>query len=185
MKAAPGCPLEKSVRTVGRRNFTRASLASLLAFAAASVSGAPLVQPETPRSASKRRVVIKQGLPGRPALELTLVEVTYPPGAGSPTHLHAQGVAAFVVAGAVISQVDDAPEKTFRAGEAWWEPPGAIHRVSRNASSAEPATLLAIYIAPKGATAADLMQPIAMAMNDDAYSGTGSAAISASGMEET
>jgi quercetin dioxygenase-like cupin family protein len=67
---------------------------------------------------------------------------------------------AFVVAGAIASKVGDGPERTFRAGEAWWEPPGAIHRVSRNASRTEPATLLAIYIAPLGATAADLMKPI-------------------------
>jgi hypothetical protein len=40
------------------------------------------------------------------------------------------------------------------------EPPGAIHRVSRNASWTEPATLLAIYVAPRGATATDLMKPI-------------------------
>jgi quercetin dioxygenase-like cupin family protein len=148
------------MRTLDRRNFTRASFASLLALAAVSVSGEPLAQLETPRSTSKRRVVIKQDLRGRPARELTLVEVTYPPGTGSPMHLHSHGVAAFVVAGAVISQVNDGPEQTFRAGEAWWEPPGAIHRVSRNASSAEPAILLAIYVAPKGATVADLMQPV-------------------------
>jgi Cupin domain len=54
----------------------------------------------------------------------------------------------------------DGTEQTFHAGDAWWEPPGAIHRVSRNASSTEPATLLAIYVAPKSATADDLMKPI-------------------------
>jgi hypothetical protein len=48
----------------------------------------------------------------------------------------------------------------FRAGEAWWEPAGTIHRVSRNASAAAPATLLAIYIARPGATPEDLMKPI-------------------------
>jgi hypothetical protein len=37
---------------------------------------------------------------------------------------------------------------------------GAVHRVSRNASSTQTARLLAIYIAPAAATAADLMQPI-------------------------
>ena len=42
----------------------------------------------------------------------------------------------------------------------WADEPGAIHRVSRNASPTEPATLLAIYLAPRGATAADLMKPI-------------------------
>jgi quercetin dioxygenase-like cupin family protein len=104
--------------------------------------------------------VIKQELPGEPARDLMLIEVTYPPGTGSPPHLHANGVMAFVVSGTIASKVGDAPEQTFGAGSAWWEPPGAVHRVSRNASSTEPAKLLAIYIAPKGATAADLMKPM-------------------------
>jgi quercetin dioxygenase-like cupin family protein len=65
-----------------------------------------------------------------------------------------------VVAGSIASQVGDGPEQTYHAGQAWWEPPGAVHRVSRNASATEPATLLAIYIAPRAATAADLIKPI-------------------------
>jgi quercetin dioxygenase-like cupin family protein len=88
------------------------------------------------------------------------VEVTYPPGAGSAAHLHANGVMAFVVSGTIVSKVGDAPEQTFKTGAAWWEPPGALHRVSRNASSTEPATLLAVYIAPKGVKEASLMAPI-------------------------
>jgi quercetin dioxygenase-like cupin family protein len=79
---------------------------------------------------STRRDVIKQRLPGEPLRELTLVEVVYPPGAGSPPHLHANGVMAFVVSGSVVSKVGQEPERTFYAGEAWWEPPGAVHRVS-------------------------------------------------------
>jgi quercetin dioxygenase-like cupin family protein len=79
---------------------------------------------------------------------------------GSPPHLHANGVMAFVVSGTIVSKVGEEAEQTFHAGDAWWEPPGAIHRISRNASSTEPATLLAIYVAPKGATAGDLMKPI-------------------------
>ena len=67
---------------------------------------------------------------------------------------------AFVVSGSIASKVGDGPEQTYRAGEAWWEPVGAIHRVSRNASTTEPATLLAIYIALTGATADQLMKPM-------------------------
>jgi quercetin dioxygenase-like cupin family protein len=67
---------------------------------------------------------------------------------------------AYVVSGAIASKVGDEPEMVFHAGEAWWEPSGAIHRVSRNASLTEPATLLAIYVAPKGATETDLMKPL-------------------------
>jgi quercetin dioxygenase-like cupin family protein len=144
-----------------RRNFNRASLVSLLTAAATASAGAAAAAQQEPASGSStRRDVIKQELPGEPRRDLILVEVTYPPGTGSPAHLHAKGVAAFVVSGSIASKVGDGPEQTFHAGEAWWEPPGSIHRVSRNASNAEPATLLAIYVAPKGATAAHLMKPL-------------------------
>jgi quercetin dioxygenase-like cupin family protein len=121
---------------------------------------AAFAQARTPTGSSARRQVISQALPGQPERDVTLVEVVYPPGEGSPAHLHANGVMAFVVSGAIVSQVGNAPEQTYRAGEAWWEPPGAVHRVSRNASATEPATLLAIYIAPRGTAPADLMKPL-------------------------
>ena len=34
----------------------------------------------------------------------------------------------------------------YRAGEAWFENPGAHHRVSANASKTKPARLLAVFI---------------------------------------
>ena len=144
-----------------RRKLNHASLVSLLTAAAATSAGAAASAQQGPASGpSKRRDVSKQELPGEPPRDLILVEVTYPPGTGSPAHLHANGVAAFVVSGSIASKVGDGPEQTFHAGDAWWEPPGSIHRVSRNASTVEPATLLAIYVAPKGATAADLRKPL-------------------------
>jgi quercetin dioxygenase-like cupin family protein len=143
---------------VTRRCFNSASLLSLITTVAATLPGAVAAQPAG--SASTRREVIKQRLPGEPQRDISLVEATYPPGTGSPPHAHANGVMAFVVSGAIVSRVGDEPEQTFRAGDAWWEPEGAVHRVSRNASSTQAATLLAIYIAPKGATAVDLMKPI-------------------------
>jgi quercetin dioxygenase-like cupin family protein len=143
---------------VSRRLFNRASIAALLTAAAASLDGAALAQQAA--ATASRRDVIKQRLPGDPARDLTLVEVTYPPGTGSPPHLHANGVMAFVASGAIASKVGDGPEQTFQAGQAWWEPPGAIHRVSRNPSATESAKLLAIYVALDGATAADLMKPV-------------------------
>ncbi|HKD41832.1 MAG TPA: cupin domain-containing protein [Myxococcaceae bacterium] len=144
---------------MSRRRFNRLSLIALLG-AGSSLSGAASVLQGPTASPSSRRDVIKQQLPGEPPRELTLVEVTYPPGAGSPAHLHANGVMAFVVSGTIASKVGDELEQTFKTGDAWWEPPGAVHRMSRNASSTEPAVLLAIYIAPKGVGRANLMRPI-------------------------
>jgi quercetin dioxygenase-like cupin family protein len=144
---------------VDRRHVNHASLVFLLAAGAApALNDTTSAQPAS--VTPTRRDVIRQEIPGEPQRDLSLVEVTYPAGTGSPPHLHANGVMAFVVAGAIASKVGDGPEQIFHAGDAWWEPPGAIHRVSRNASSTEPATLLAIYVAPRGAAAADLMKPI-------------------------
>ena len=146
--------------TLTRRSFNRASLVAFLAGAGGAFLDASTSAQQRAASGQSRRDVIRQGLPGTPPRDLTLVELTYPPGVGSPAHLHADCVMAFVVSGAIASKVGDGPERTFHAGDAWWEPPGAIHRVSHNASSTETATLLAIYVAPKGATPADLMKPI-------------------------
>jgi quercetin dioxygenase-like cupin family protein len=147
-----------------RRRFGKGLLVPCLSILAAywtTTTGAAMAtQTARPAASVTRREVIRQALPGEPERDISLVEVIYPPETGSPPHLHANGVMAFVVSGLIASQVGNAPERTFRAGEAWWEPPGAVHRISRNASATDPATLLAIYIAPKGATPAELMKPI-------------------------
>jgi quercetin dioxygenase-like cupin family protein len=154
---------EEQVMTIAtsRRDFTSDALASAFAAFAVSATGA-VAYAQTPAAggASGRREVIKQQLPGEPERELILLEVTYPPGAASPPHTHAHGVMAYVLSGAIASRVNDGPEQTFHAGEAWWEPLGAVHRVSRNASATEPAALLAIFLAPKGASGAELTKPL-------------------------
>ena len=144
-------------KPISRRRFGYEFIPSLLAASAARAASA---QQPAASGPSTRRDVIEQELPGEPSRVLSLIEVTYRPGEGSPPHLHANGVMAYVVSGAIASKVGDGAEQTFHTGEAWWEPPGAIHRDSRNASLDQPATLLAIYVAPKGATAADLMKPL-------------------------
>ena len=143
---------------LSRRHINHSALISLLA--AAALVGIAAAQQHATSHVATRRDVIRQELPGEPLRDISLIEVTYPPATGSPPHLHANGVIAFVVSGTIVSKVGDGAEQTFHAGDAWWEPPGAIHRVSRNASSTEPATLLAIYVAPRSATADDLMKPI-------------------------
>ena len=68
--------------------------------------------------------------------------------ASTAAHRHAGSafIYAYVLSGAIRSQVDDEPARVYRAGEAWFENPGAHHRVSANASNTEPARLLAVFI---------------------------------------
>lgn len=92
--------------------------------------------------------VFQQAIPNAPGKSLVAVVVNYPPGAKSPSHRHAKSafIFAYVLAGAVRSQVDDQPVKVYRVGETWSESPGAHHRVSENASDTEPAQLLAVFV---------------------------------------
>ena len=81
---------------------------------------------------------------------VTVVEVSYSPGAASAAHRHPGITVAYVLEGEVRSKVGDDPEKTYSAGQVFVETPHQLHAVSRNASSTKPAKLLAVMLVPKG-----------------------------------
>ncbi len=91
----------------------------------------------------------QHALPNVPGKSLTAVVVDYAPGAASPAHKHAGSafIYAYVVSGDIESQVDDGPKRIYHAGESFFEKPGAVHRISRNASETKPAKLLAVFVA--------------------------------------
>ena len=74
--------------------------------------------------------------------------VTYPPGGRSPPHHHAKSafIYAHVLSGAIRSQVGNEPAKVYRVGEGFHEVPGSPHTISENASTSEPASLLAVFV---------------------------------------
>src|SRR5262249_47123385 len=96
--------------------------------------------------------ISSQALLNVPGKRVTIVRVTSAPGATTPSHRHAGSVIAYVTAGTIRSQLAGGPVETFKVGESFFEPPGAIHLVSENASSTEPAELIAIFVADEGAT---------------------------------
>jgi quercetin dioxygenase-like cupin family protein len=81
---------------------------------------------------------------------VTAVEVSYAPGQASPAHRHPGITIAYVLEGEIGSKIGDGPEKGYTVGQMFLETPGELHAVSRNASSTQPARLLAILLAPKG-----------------------------------
>jgi len=94
----------------------------------------------------------RQPIPNLPGKSLVAVVVDYPPGAASPAHMHAKSafIYAYVVSGSIESQVNDGPKQVLRSGESFYEPPGARHTVSRNASRTQPAKLLAVFVVDTG-----------------------------------
>ena len=87
-------------------------------------------------------------IPNIPGKSLIAVDVLYPPGGASHTHTHAKSafIYAYVVSGSVVSKVNDEPEHVYKAGESFFEEPGSLHAVSRNASKTKPAKLLAVFV---------------------------------------
>lgn len=90
----------------------------------------------------------EHAIPNIPGKTLAAVIVDYAPGGASPSHIHAKSafVFAYVVSGAIESQVNDGPTRVYRTGESFYETPGSSHPVSRNASKTEPAKLLAVFV---------------------------------------
>lgn len=82
---------------------------------------------------------------------VTAVEVKYAPGQASGPHRHPGITIAHVLEGEVVSKVGDGPETTYKVGQMWLETPNQLHAVSRNASATNPARILAILLAEKGA----------------------------------
>lgn len=79
-------------------------------------------------------------------LNAKLVEVLYGPGESSPVHSHPCAVVGYVVEGALRMRVEGSPEKTYSAGDSFYEAPNGIHAVSANASDSKPAKLIAYFI---------------------------------------
>src|SRR6201997_1629126 len=90
----------------------------------------------------------ERAIPNIPGKSLVALVVDYAPGGASLPHTHARSafILAYVVSGAIESQVNDEPRRVYRAGESWYETPGSSICVSRNASATEPAKLLAVCI---------------------------------------
>lgn len=97
---------------------------------------------------SKVTLVFDHALPNVPGKSMRGVLVEYPPGGSSAAHTHPSSafIYATVLEGAIRSQVNDGPATVYKAGQNFSENPGDRHGVSENASTTEPAKLLAVFV---------------------------------------
>lgn len=101
--------------------------------------------------AESARPLFTRELPNAPGQTFTSIYLTFPPGARAAPHRHGNAfVYAYVLDGAVRSQLDDRPAVVYRAGEGWDEAPGAHHQLTENASSVRPAHLLVVFVSHTG-----------------------------------
>src|SRR4051812_38516362 len=93
-----------------------------------------------------------------PGHNLVVVELNFAPNAAPPStaeyhplgHRHPGSVYVYVTQGAVRLGIEGQPVRVVRTGESFFEPVGAHHIVSENASAMEPARAIAVMIVPEG-----------------------------------
>jgi quercetin dioxygenase-like cupin family protein len=125
---------------------------SILGAGSAAIAIALAMPAATHDSGERVTLHFEHAIPNIQGKSLVAFIIDYAPGGASPPHVHSKSsfIFAYVVSGAIESQVNDEPKRVYRAGESWYENPGSHHRVSRNASATEPAKLLAVFVADTG-----------------------------------
>src|SRR6478736_4498117 len=108
-------------------------------------------------SLNKVEIVSSHALPNVRGKRVTVVRVTYGPGGFTPPHRHAGTVTAYITKGQIRSQLKGGPVEIFDVGQSFFEPPGAIHLVSANASNTDWAELIAVFVADEGAQLTTLL----------------------------
>ena len=114
-----------------------------------------IIEPLCADSAGSTQDVVEPigsyALPNVPGKRVTIVRVFYGPSGFTRAHRHAGSVTAYITKGEIRSQLAGGPVETFKVGQSFFEPPGAVHLVSANASNTEPAELIAVFVADEGA----------------------------------
>lgn len=127
------------IRTVARQTLQWTALAGMTLV---------LGQPALAEDAVS--VLMKHRLADMAGKEASVITVDYAPGAASDPHLHPGSVFAYVLEGAVVSQLEGEKPVTYTRGQSWYEPPKKPHVVSKNASKTEPAKLLVFLLSQEG-----------------------------------
>jgi quercetin dioxygenase-like cupin family protein len=110
-------------------------------------------------SLNKVEVISSHALADIPGKRVTAVRVIYGPGGFTPPHRHPGTVTAYITKGQIRSQLEGGPVEIFEVGQSFFEPPGAIHVVSANASNTDMAELIAVFVADEGAQLTTLIEP--------------------------
>jgi len=110
------------------------------------LAGAILLLGQTALAEDAVSVLLKERLADMAGNEGTVITVDYAPGAASDQRFHPGSVFAYVLEGAVVSQLGGQAPVTYTKGQSWYESPKIPHVVSKNASKTEPAKLLVFLL---------------------------------------
>ena len=100
--------------------------------------------------------LVAKDLPELQGKEGAMILVEYPPGASDPIHRHHPHAFVYVLEGAIVMQLRDAPEVTLSPGQTYYEGPNDVHIVGRNASNTQPAKFVVFLLKNQSAPILEL-----------------------------
>ena len=96
-------------------------------------------------------ILMTKDLADMPGKEAVSFIVDFPPGSVDPVHRHDAHAFIYVLEGSIVMGVKGGKEVTLTPGQTFYEGPGDIHTVGRNASTTKPAKFLVTMVKEKGA----------------------------------
>jgi quercetin dioxygenase-like cupin family protein len=99
---------------------------------------------------TKVTTLMKQEMEGIDGKIVRVVELNVGPGGTSPAHTHPGHIFGYVIEGEFEVGINDDPPKLYQAGEVFYEPAGAVHRVGRNPSETNSTRVVAFMFLDKG-----------------------------------
>lgn len=138
-------------------------LLTLVAGAVVGVGGLALAQHghshgKGPTVKTLSAVNIDEEVSGKKA-RATTQEVTFEPGAASAPHRHPGPVFGYVLEGELEFAIGDGKLRTLKAGDTFYEPAMALHRVARNPSNKATTRVLAVVVNPRDAKELVIPEP--------------------------
>jgi len=97
--------------------------------------------------------VMTRALPDYPGKEALMITVEYPPGGADPIHRHDANAFVYVLEGSIVMGLEGGKEVTLTPGQTFYEGPGDVHTVGRNASKTKPAKFLVLLLKDAGKSA--------------------------------
>ena len=131
----------------------RGSIGSYLAVAAAAaiasaVGSASLGRSQAQPAPAAPKQLLTQPLPDLPGREVRITLLDRAPGAASPPHRHpGHHTFGYVIEGAYEFAINGEPPRLLKAGDVFYEPPGALHSTSRNPSKDQNTKILVFMVA--------------------------------------
>lgn len=125
------------------RIFSSSLLALLL------TSSLPSFAAEEPPAAITE--IFKRDHPELAGKEVLVMRIVLQPGVSAPPHVHPGMVTGYVESGTLEFQLKGEAQKTLKAGDIFFEPPGSHHMLAKNPSDKDKTVVIAFVVNPKGA----------------------------------